>query len=366
MSKKINIIRTDKSWITETAVGQLNNTAQLDGILQAVGLPDLHPGTTPVGAAYLTEDVIYPHIVGNDIGCGFALFSLNMLGHNFKKEKVIKKLNQLNALEDIDISGITTQYPWPFKEKLGTIGTGNHFAEFQKIDKVFDKASVSRLSLREKEVVLLIHSGSRTYGDYILNKFTKQFACQDGLLVNSEGFALYMQEHHQAFEFAKINRELIALRLAALLNFTVHNKLIDSVHNGIFPKEINGRTYFIHRKGATPADNGLAVIAGSRGTSSYLVEPAPDLAEAIYSISHGAGRKWPRTGCKERLEKMYSRKALRQDGLVKPNVICRDSKLIYQEAPEAYKNIERVIEDMLAANMIRLVARLCPLITYKV
>jgi release factor H-coupled RctB family protein len=70
----IKIIADEKCWIEQPAVEQLHLVASLHGVTRAVGLPDLHVGRTPVGVALETEGIVYPHLVGNDIGCGMGLF----------------------------------------------------------------------------------------------------------------------------------------------------------------------------------------------------------------------------------------------------------------------------------------------------
>lgn len=364
MNNKIKIVKGEKSWIEGSAIEQLTKFAELEGILKTVGLPDLHRGKTPVGAAFLTKEIIYPHIVGNDIGCGISLFAAGIQENKFKIEKVVQRLSKLH-IEEVDIGGLTEGYNLPYKEKLGTIGSGNHFAELQKIDKIFDPNSMDKIGLNKHQIVLMVHSGSRSLGEYILDKYIREHSCQKGLYCGTESFRLYLEDHKTAMEFAELNRELIAYRIMSALNFKGYQRVLDSVHNSITEKEIQGETYYIHRKGAAPSDTGFVVIAGTRGTRSYIVKPEPNLEDYIFSISHGAGRKWPRSGCKERLERIYSRKLLRQDNLLTSNLIYRDKNLVYEEAPEAYKDIERVMEDMLYEGMIKIVASLSPLVTYK-
>ncbi len=84
MNQNFNIIKSDNSWIESEAVEQLERTSHLPGILKTVGMPDLHPSKTPNGAVYLTKDIIYPHIIGNDIGCGIALFNTALKKHKFQ------------------------------------------------------------------------------------------------------------------------------------------------------------------------------------------------------------------------------------------------------------------------------------------
>lgn len=368
MNNKIKIIRSKKSWIESNAVQQLKKVSELPGIIKAVGLPDLHAGKTPVGASYMTKDIIYPHIIGNDIGCGIALFSTGIKRNKFKINKVMKKLEKINdtnsdfvdqVIKDKNINDM------PFKEKLGTIGSGNHFAELQEINTAYDKAAIENIGIEKNNIFLLVHSGSRSYGEYILKKYIKDYSCQSGIPNYSNGFNEYLRDHQKAIEFANLNRELIANKILTVLNSKSNRKLLDSIHNSISIKKCNGETYYIHRKGAAPSDIGYVVIAGSRGSKSYIVEPMDNLFEYAFSVSHGAGRKWPRQGCKERLSKIYSKKSIRQNK-ISSNIIYKDKNLIYEEAPEAYKNIERVIEDMISEKMIKLVASLNPLITYKV
>ena len=106
------------------------------------------------------------------------------------------------------------------------------------------------------------------------------------------------------------------------------------------------------------------VIPGSRGTRTYLVLPAADTALSAGSLSHGAGRKWARSLCKGRLRDKYDRDSLRQNPFG-GRVVCHDGELLLQEAPEAYKNIEHVLEALEAHGLCTVIAALRPLITYK-
>ena len=364
MDQKIKIIQTEKSWIESNAVEQLKQTAQLEGIIKAVGLPDLHIGKTPVGASFITKDIIYPHIIGNDIGCGMALFSTGIKKSKFKSDKILKQLEKVDGLENIDINFKIEDIDLPFKEKLGTIGSGNHFAEFQQIDQIYDDEALNEISIEKGSVYLLVHSGSRSYGEHILRKYIEEYNCQKGLKIGSEGFEKYWEEHEKALFYGRLNRELIAYRILQAVNGKESKKLLDSVHNSITKKEIDGELCYIHRKGTSPSDVGCVVIAGSRGSRSYIVKPKENLKEYAFSVSHGAGRKWPRFGCKEKLENLYPKRSPGRNKLTS-NLVYKDKSVIYEEAPEAYKNIDRVIEDMLEEKMIDLVASLSPLVTYK-
>lgn len=365
MDSKIIIVKSHQSWIESNAIDQLKHTAELKGIIKAVGLPDLHVGKTPVGACFVTRDILYPHIVGNDIGCGMALFSTGIKKSKFKIHRTMIQLEKLDGLENVTIDHLIKDVTLPFQEKLGTIGSGNHFAELQEVDKIYDEEALREIHMDRSSIYLLVHSGSRNFGEHILRKYVEQYSCQHGLPVGSIGLEEYMKEHETAVQYARLNRELIAYRILEAIHGKDGAKLLDSVHNGISEKEVNGETCYIHRKGAAPSDIGYVVVAGSRGTSSYIVKPREGLVEYGFSISHGAGRKWPRFGCKEKLEKVYTKKALRENQRI-GNLVYREKSVIFEEAPEAYKNIDRVIEDMLENEMVELVATLKPLITYKV
>ncbi|MBC6659890.1 RtcB family protein, partial [Morganella morganii] len=158
------------------------------------------------------------------------------------------------------------------------------------------------------------------------------------------------------------NRALIALRMMQQLR-TNGEAILDINHNLVEPCTVNGRDGWLHRKGATPVDHDYVVLPGSRGDYSYLVKPHAT-ADSLYSLAHGAGRKWMRTECKGRLSHRYTPAQLSRTDLGS-RVICTNKQLIYEEAPQSYKSIETVIESLSGAGLITVVARLKPLLTYK-
>lgn len=364
MDNIVKVIKTDKSWVESNAIDQLKKVSELEGVIRAVGQPDLHIGKTPVGASFITKDIIYPHLIGNDIGCGMALFSTGINNGKFKFDKIRGKLERIDGLTSINILHLTEELDLPMKEALGTIGSGNHFAEFQQIDKVYDESVLDELGINKGYIYILVHSGSRGYGEYILRKYIEKYSCQKGLKENSEGYTEYFKEHDNAIKFGVINRELIAYRLISTIGAKDNSKVLDSTHNAITIKELNGEKIYVHRKGAAPADVGCVVIAGTRGSNSYIVKPEANSFEYAFSVAHGAGRRWNRLSCKERLEHVYPNKSVREK-LLGSNLIYSDRSVIYEEALEAYKNIDKVIEDMLNEGMIKVIASLKPLITYK-
>ncbi len=153
-------------------------------------------------------------------------------------------------------------------------------------------------------------------------------------------------------------------RGSPLQSFHEGRRLLDVHHNFLQQAEIGGETGWLHRKGATPSDCGLVLIPGSRGDYSYLVEPVADCSIALNSLAHGAGRKWQRGECKGRLSHKYSADSLRRTAFGSI-VVCADKALVYEEAPQAYKNIDSIIEAMRQAGLIEPIARLKPVLTYK-
>jgi len=141
-------------------------------------------------------------------------------------------------------------------------------------------------------------------------------------------------------------------------------RVTDLAHNTIGRCHIERFPGWLHRKGAISAHSPVVVIPGSRGSFTYLVVPTGEQTNNLFSLAHGAGRKWKRSDAKSRLKSKY-----RHDSLLKTSlggkVICHDKNLLYEEAPQNYKNIDVVINDLKQAGLIGVVAVLRPLITYK-
>ncbi len=389
---RVRLMISDKTWLEATAVEQLKKTAELDGMCCCVGMPDLHPGKgQPIGAAFISRNIIHPYLIGSDIGCGMGLWKLSTKFKKLKRERWTKKLVGLDDNWTGDINKYLDECGLhaPNDElkrantKLGTIGGGNHFTEVQAVEEVFDKDAFLATGLDQQSVVLLVHSGSRGLGQAILREHVDTFK-SEGLTTNGrcEGEAghakTYLQKHNYAVAWARANRALIALRFCECLGVE-REHLLDVTHN--FVEQLQAKSvaaldlpradnadYWIHRKGATPANQGLVMIPGSRGSLSYLVKPRADRAEVQaqggFSLAHGAGRKWKRSDARGRLEARYKANDLltTKSGC---RVICKPRNLLYEEAPQAYKNIDLVVDDLVKAGMIDLVASFQPIISYK-
>jgi release factor H-coupled RctB family protein len=364
MSKaQVEVIASADSWIEQTAIDQLHQNAQLEGIERAVGLPDLHAGRgIAVGAAFWSRGHVYPHLVGNDIGCGMALWQSDMPLRKFKPDAAEKKLVRLEGEWSGDAAHALGDAGLPATlagDALGSIGGGNHFAEVLCVEAIEDEAAFERLGFDRAPVYLMVHSGSRGLGQAILLRHMERQTVRP-LLAGSAACAAYLGDHDQAVRWAVLNREVIAARFFERLGLSGKQHL-DICHNSVTPHEGG----WLHRKGAAPADKGVIVVPGSRGDLTYVVQPRLENADrALYSLAHGAGRKWSRSEAKAKLERRFTVKDLERTKLGS-RVICEDRELIFEEAPQAYKAIHQVIQDLKAANLIDVIATLRPLITYK-
>jgi release factor H-coupled RctB family protein len=143
--------------------------------------------------------------------------------------------------------------------------------------------------------------------------------------------------------------------------------VLDLVHNSVVAATLDDRRGFLHRKGAAPADEGVIVLPGSRGSHSYLLKPtllASASSTSALSLAHGAGRRWKRSDCEARLRERFSPEDLRKTPLG-GRVICEDRALLYEEAPMAYKDVDEVVEDLVAFDLVNVVAKLKPVLTFK-
>lgn len=362
----VRLIASPKSWIEGEAVRQLYATAKLEGMKLAVGFPDIHPGRgTPVGAAFVTNDVIHPHVIGGDIGCGMGLFKTSMLRREMKLDRWVslsfnlehawgEGVSDFLAVHDLDST--------EFDNALGTIGGGNHFAELQAVEQVLDAVALKQIGVGKEQLVVLVHSGSRGLGETVLRNHAVE---HHGNGVPADSFAAqdYLRGHDFAVRWARANRELIARRFVATLGAEAES-VWDGCHNSISAREGGSETGWVHRKGAVDAGALAVVIPGSRGSLSYLVKPIGDGESHAWSLAHGAGRKWARSETRLRMRERFGVMELVQTPLG-GRVICEERELLYEEAPAAYKNIEAVIADLVDAGLVSVIATFRPLLTYK-
>jgi release factor H-coupled RctB family protein len=188
-----------------------------------------------------------------------------------------------------------------------------------------------------------------------------EFNSETGYELSDPLASRYLELHDQALLWARRNRELTAQKVLDFLGLGRRPEvLIDLPHNYLARRG----DAFIYRKGAISAEDGPAIIPGSRGSLTYILKPAADTEKSAWSLAHGAGRKWERTQCRARLEKKYNREALRRTAL-KSRVVWSDLDILFQEAPEAYKNITEVVAALTGHGLAEVVATLRPLLTFK-
>lgn len=393
------LIASPGAWLEGEAVRQFHAAARLEGVCQAVGFPGLHSGRgAPVGGVFVTDGVIYPHLIGGDIGCGMALWKTSLKCCDANPDRWGELRFDLehpwegNARERLARKGlISTQ----FTEVFGTLGGGSHFAELQAVEQVFDNEVFQALGLSRDELVMLVHSGSRDVGQAALETHLEARGANGAPAASSEA-GHYLLLHDHAVRWARANRELLARRLLETLG-AEGERVWDGCHNsltcaplpltrpsGALPLAWGGRwgertpepppnfsearqageAVYIHRRGAVAADGGPVVIAGSRGAFSYLVQPAGDGDRHAWSLPHGAGRKWSRSESRQRVrERLPARELVRTP--LGGRVVCEQRDLLYEEAPMVFKPIESVIEALHDAGLVAVIATLRPVFTYK-
>lgn len=368
LSERACVVASDATWMEDAAIAQLITTSQLEGMQRVAGMPDLHPGRGyPVGAAFFSAKRFYPALVGNDIGCGMALWQTDLQASAVRLDKLEKRVGNIDGpMEDTDartrVMSEAGVQPSGHEASLGTIGGGNHFAEFQQVDTVHAPEALAALGIDRQRLLLLVHSGSRGLGERVLRQHVDAFG-HAGLVADTPEAVAYLTQHDAALRYARCNRQLVAQRLLA--NVKAQGRcVLDVHHNFVAPASIHGRDGWLHRKGATPSDAGPVLIPGSRGDYSFLVQPTRMCHDTLLSLAHGAGRKWVRSACKDRLFKLMTPTQMGRTALG-GRVICNDRQLIYEEAPQAYKGVDSVVQSLVGAGLVELLARTRPVLTYK-
>ncbi len=299
------------------------------------------------------------------------------------------------ALDDADPGRVSARAKQRGRPQLGTLGSGNHFLEIQFVEKVHDEAAARAMNIAEGRVVVLIHSGSRGLGhqvctDYLaemgaaMKKYNitlpdRQLACVP--TQSPEGQA-YLAAMCAAANFAWANRQGITHFLRGafkrIFGEGVRLDLVYDVCHNIAKHEryeVDGkkRDVLVHRKGATrafpPGHREIpeayrtvgqpVLVPGSMGTASWVMVGAQGAMEQTFgTVCHGAGRLMSRTAARKGRNAREVQKKLEEEGiLVKSET--RDG--ILEEIPEAYKNVDEVIEVVAQAGLARKVARLRPM-----
>ena len=258
---------------------------------------------------------------------------------------------------------------------LATIGGGNHFVEIQIVDRVEDSKRAYAWGVKEGQLAFTIHSGSRTVGKYIGQMWRDRAwkAWQVGLAypksrlfplsttANLQLVSDYLEAEATAVNYAFVNRlllaELLRLRLRQVYGDIEAPLVYDLPHNITLPDTPG----WIIRKGACPAAaEQPVIIPGSMGSHSYLLVGLGN-KQFLASASHGAGRAKTRFEL-SRGGASQSEEAL---GLSGVNCITSRAERRIQESPAAYKPIQPVIDAQVKADMVKVVARLKPVLTFK-
>ncbi len=345
---KAYMVASAKTWIEDAAIEQLRHVSQLSDIQKLIAMADLHPSKTyPNGMIAESQKLIYPALIGGDIGCGVGLWQTTLKSHKIKVDKWVKSLSQ-NMESQKKIAE-------DYSHQMGSIGGGNHFAELTKIIWLCDDYS----EYSTKNLYILVHSGSRGLGGKIQHDFLSQHG-YTGIDAQSSAGQKWLKQQDKAIAYGENNRAAIAEKMADILHTSIQ-LVNDNPHNLI--KNIQDK--WVHYKGATHIrkNREAVMILGSRGAPSYLVQPTKAVEDVNYGLAHGAGRKWARTNMVKRLSK-YKHKDLTRTEL-KSHVICHDKQLLIEEAPQAYKNIEQVINDLTHYDLCKPIAKFEPIITFK-
>jgi tRNA-splicing ligase RtcB len=284
------------------------------------------------------------------------------------------------------------------RREMGTLGSGNHYLEVQEVAEIFDEAAAKGFGLRRGEVVVSIHCGSRGLGHQIGTEFLREMveAAPDHAIVlidrelacapiDSPIGERYLGAMRAAINCALANRQIIASLtrevFAALFPGAGLPLLFDVSHNTCKVEEhqLEGRPrrLYIHRKGATRAfgpghpdlppelraSGQPVLIGGTMGTASYVLVGAPgNESRGFSSACHGAGRRMSR----HRARKLWSGRQV-VDDLAARGIVVRSPSYrgVAEEAPDAYKDVTRVVDAAEGAGIARKVARLEPMVCIK-
>ena len=426
----LNNIKDDDS------IQQAINVSKLPGIIDfSIALPDMHQGYGfPIGgvAAFDLEDgVISPGGVGFDINCGVRILVTNIKKKEFmsKREKVVNKVQEIipNGLgkgnkeklsdeklenylkfgakfavekgfgfeedlkncedegfvEDVDVSLISQRARARGKPQLGTLGSGNHFIEFQSIEEIFDGGVAKKLGLEKDIICVMIHCGSRGLGHQVASDYIQKMEknCDLSNLpdrqlvyspVKSDLGQEYLKAMNCAVNFAFANRQIIMHKIREVLgkNFSNYKDFLlrDVCHNiaKIEKHKVGGelKKVCVHRKGATRAfKDETVLIPGSMGTSSYILVGGSEAENLSFSsTAHGAGRVMGRAHAGRTIKYSDVKKEIEDKGIY---LKSSSEKGVVQEAPEVYKDVDEVVDVSDKLDLAKKVARLNPLAVIK-
>ena len=356
----------------------------------------------PIGGVIATDSAVIPAAVGVDIGCGMIATETDIPAERFAdmafrrafQEKLKERIpvgegvshretQNWEGFEEYTANNGMRSNLWPSKldrMNLGTLGGGNHFIELQKSTSLNGNGDPDGGS----KVWLMIHSGSRNLGKRIeehyhkianrlCTRFRVPLADPDlaFLPIEEADGHYYFTDMLFALRYAKENRrrmmEAMKETVAEFVPEVNFLRTIDIHHNYAACEEHFGKKVFVHRKGATSAKlDEIGIIPGSMGTASYIVRGLGN-PDSFMSCSHGAGRRMSRIAASTTLTVEECDQAM--DGIV-----CErwhkykgygkaKGRLDLSEAPQAYKDIESVIDA--ERDLIEPLVRLVPMASLK-
>ncbi|MEU7874774.1 RtcB family protein [Dactylosporangium sp. NPDC049140] len=310
-------------------------------------------------------------------------------GHGVQRD--LERCEDGGAVADADPGQVSERAVQRGLGQVGSLGSGNHFLEVQVVDRIYDEPAAEAFGLRAGQVCVMIHCGSRGLGHQIctdhvrameraMRRFgitvpDRQLACAP---VSSPEAQAYLGAMAAAANYARANRQLLAVAARGVFGRVTGRELAlvyDISHNlaKIETHEVAGvpRRLCVHRKGATralppghpdlPADLRGAgqpvLIPGTMGTASYVLTGRPG-APAFASTCHGAGRALSRHQAAKTVHGKELRDRLQAEGIAVRGASLRG---LAEETPEAYKDIDTVVDVAQGAGLCERVARLVPI-----
>lgn len=378
-------IRVWATTLDEATIHQLRRIAAQPYVVHHVAaMADAHVSEgVAVGTVFATTNTVVPHALGGDLGCGMAAVRLDLAPDvaaaidTRALERVIADLGRAiptgHAVHRRGIAVPDALFEAPLSTRtldrtrealaakhLGTLGGGNHFVELERD--------------AEGAIWLLVHSGSRGLGAAIAAHHTKAAAnvAADGagelrgLSTNEVEGASYLADLEWALAFARANRRALTSKALEVIADLLHVPLLASAveevveihHNFVARETWFGRELLVHRKGAVSVPRGaLALIPGSMGTASYLVEGLGN-EDAFGSCSHGAGRVMRRSEARKAISPAALARSMRR--VVYPVHLARS---LVEESPDAYRDIGDVLDAQ--RDLVSRVRRLEPIAVLK-
>jgi tRNA-splicing ligase RtcB len=313
--------------------------------------------------------------------------------HGLGRPEDLPLIESGGAIASADPGQVSERAKQRGEDQLGTLGGGNHFIEIQVVDAIFDEPAAQAFRLSPGQVTVLVHTGSRGLGHQVCTDHVKvmdvalhaygiavpdrQLAC---VPFSSPEGRRYFGAMCAAVNFAFCNRQVIAHRAQEVFRRVLRGReeaelrlVYDVAHNTAKVERYGDRSLCVHRKGATRAFGPSSaeipapyrgvgqpvLIPGSMGTASYVLAGTDEAAALSFSSTcHGAGRAMSRGAAKRRVQGHLLRKELLARGIV---VRCPSNQELAEEAPLAYKDVDRVVDVVHRAGIARKVARLRPI-----